>query len=679
MKRLYFLRFFLIALLLFTPKIVNYVKAADFIYHEWKGGVLYCQPHQGVLSNLVTVIDCYPFPPITTATTTISVLERTDVGSFHNSIVVAIGDTAFEDCNSLIEIKLPETIKTIGSGAFSGCTSLSRINIPNNVYSIGGGAFMDCYNIKELKLPDGIKTIGNMTFCNCYSLETINIPKGVTLIDNFAFCNCKSLKEITIPENVNKIETGAFDGCDELTRIKVLATEPPIIGTFSAFDRTDITVYVPDESIDKYKNAFYWNDLNIRGLSYNDVESITLNKFHADIEREGYVQLIATSFPEDADDRSVVWSSDNEEIATVDESGLVTAVGVGETVITATAHDGSGVKVECRITVKPKYVHSISLNKTTLTLRKFKTEQLFATVLPEYADDKTILWSCNNEMVATVDENGIVTAVGEGDAIIQATAADGSGHLATCRVTVTSVPVTSINLNQDRLTIEQGLTAQLSATVLPEDADKLTVTWESDNENVVKVDENGLVTAVSGGDASITAWADDGSFVWATCLVHVPIHVESIELNQYELTLEEMYNYRLTATLLPVNADYCTITWSSDNENVATVEQNGWVKAENEGAATITATANDGSGVSASCVVRVTYTNGIANVETSKVTVLAANGRITVSGKEPDDTVSVYDTGGRLLYRGESDVIDMPRKAMYIVKISGKSYKVVVQ
>lgn len=120
MKLLYFKRFFLIALLLFTPKIVNYVKAADFIYHEWKGGVLYYQPHQGALAFDATVIDCYPFPPITTATTTISVLERTDVGSFGNCTVVAIGDTAFEDCNSLIEIKLPETIKTIGNGAFYG-------------------------------------------------------------------------------------------------------------------------------------------------------------------------------------------------------------------------------------------------------------------------------------------------------------------------------------------------------------------------------------------------------------------------------------------------------------------------------------------------------------------------------------------------------------------------------
>ena len=120
------------------------------------------------------------------------------------------------------------------------------------------------------------------------------------------------------------------------------------------------------------------------------------------------------------------------------------------------------------------------------------------------------------------------------------------------------------------------------------------------------------------------------------------------------------------------------MTWTSDNEEVATVDENGLVTAVGEGTATITATANDGSGVSASCVVTVTFIDGIADIETSKVTVLAANGRITVSGKEQDDTVSVYDTGGRLLYRGESDVIDVPRKAMYIVTVSGKNYKVIV-
>ena len=154
--------------------------------------------------------------------------------------------------------------------------------------------------------------------------------------------------------------------------------------------------------------------------------------------------------------------------------------------------------------------------------------------------------------------------------------------------------------------------------------------------------------------------------------------VTSITLNTEQLTMEYGTKEQLTATVAPDDADNLGLTWTSDNEEVATVDENGLVTAVGEGTATITATANDGSGVAASCVVTVTFIDGIADIETSKVTVLAANGRITVSGKEKDDTVSVYDTGGRLLYQGESDVIDVPRKAMYIVTVSGKSYKVIV-
>ena len=205
------------------------------------------------------------------------------------------------------------------------------------------------------------------------------------------------------------------------------------------------------------------------------------------------------------------------------------------------------------------------------------------------------------------------------------------------------------------------------------------MTWTSDNEEVATVDENGLVTAVSAGEANITATAVDGSGVTATCKVTIaPKLVTSVTLDESELTIEKGFTEQLTATVAPDDADNLSLAWTSDNEEVATVDENGLVTAVGEGTATITATANDGSGVSASCVVTVTFIDGIADIEASKVTVLAANGRITVSGKEQDDTVSVYDTGGRLLYRGESDVIDVPRKAVYIVTVSGKSYKVIV-
>ena len=242
-----------------------------------------------------------------------------------------------------------------------------------------------------------------------------------------------------------------------------------------------------------------------------------------------------------------------------------------------------------------------------------------------------------------------------------------------------SIQVSEISLNNTEATIERQSTLRLTATVLPENCRNNTLKWSSDNEEVATVDENGLVTAVSVGEANITATAVDGSGVTATCKVTVsPKLVTSVTLNKNELTIEKSFTAQLAATVAPDDADNLGLTWTSDNEEVAIVDENGLVTAVGEGTATITATANDGSGVAASCVVTVTFIDGIADIETSKVTVLAANGRITVSGKEKDDTVSVYDTGGRLLYRGESDVIDVPRKAMYIVTVSGKNYKVIV-
>ena len=169
---------------------------------------------------------------------------------------------------------------------------------------------------------------------------------------------------------------------------------------------------------------------------------------------------------------------------------------------------------------------------------------------------------------------------------------------------------------------------------------------------------------------------DDGSSTPYFEAFSIP--VSEISLDKTEATLERQSTLQLTATVLPEDSRNTTLSWTSDNEEVATVDGHGLVTAVGEGTATITATANDGSGVSASCMVTVTFTNGIANVEASEIKVLAAGGRITVSGKSQDETVSVYDTGGRLLYRGESDVIDVPRKAMYIVTVSGKNYKVIV-
>ena len=515
---------------------------------------------------------------------------------------------------------------------------------------------------------------------------------SVVRIDMDAFSDTYNLRELTIPESVTGISHLAFRGLtNRLTKLTILANEPPkILSGDSApvfWGIGNIPIYVPDESIENYKKSDGWKNYNIRGISYNDVVSISLDKHDISIARDSTVLLTATALPEDADDTSVVWSSDNENIATVDENGLVTAIGIGETVITATAHDGSGRKDKCNITVTPKLVKQITLSNNEITLYNNDNVQLTATVYPEDADIKDVTWSSSNGALK-VDENGLVTCVdySYGEAVVTATAKDGSGVTATCKVTLKQRQITSLSLSADELSLERTSTALLTSHIIPDNADRPALIWRSSDENVATVNypgvfsTEGFVTAVGVGEAVITAYTIDGSGITATCKVIVtPKLVTSVTLDQSELTIERTYTAQLSATIAPEDADNRTVTWTSDNEEVATVDGHGLVTAVGEGTATITATANDGSGVSASCMVTVTFIDGIAAIEAGKVTVLAANGRITVSGKEPDDTVSVYDTGGRLLYQGEDDVIDVPRKAMYIVTVSGKSYKVVVQ
>lgn len=162
--------------------------------------------------------------------------------------------------------------------------------------------------------------------------------------------------------------------------------------------------------------------------------------------------------------------------------------------------------------------------------------------------------------------------------------------------------VTGVTLSQTSIGMNSGTTRQLSATVSPSSAFNQEVAWTSSDENVATVDQNGLVTAIAGGSCIIKATSTDGSGVSSTCSVSVTQMVTSIALSQTFLVLELDEFVRLTATVLPDNAANKAVTWSSSNENVATV-RSGRVDAYDFGDAVITCEAADGSGVVATCMV----------------------------------------------------------------------------
>ncbi|MDI9522510.1 MAG: Ig-like domain-containing protein [Bacteroidota bacterium] len=342
------------------------------------------------------------------------------------------------------------------------------------------------------------------------------------------------------------------------------------------------------------------------------VTSVTLDKTTLTLEEEQTATLVATVAPDNATDPSLTWSSSNPAIASVNDEGVVTALTAGTTTIRATANDDSGKYGECTVTVTPKPVPvtSVTLDKTTLTLEEEQTATLVATVLPDNATDKSLTWTSSDPTVATVDDQGVVTALTAGTTTIRATANDDSGKYAECAVTVTPkpVPVTSVTLNKHEMTLVEGQSESLIATVLPDDATDPSLTWSSSNPAIATVNDAGVVTAVKAGTAVVKATAKDDSGKYDECTVTVNpkiILVTSVTLDNTTLTLEEGQSTMLKATVAPDDATDKSLTWTSSDPAVATVNQVGVVTALKAGTTTIKATAKDESGKYGECTVTV--------------------------------------------------------------------------
>ena len=390
------------------------------------------------------------------------------------------------------------------------------------------------------------------------------------------------------------------------------------------------------------------------------VSVITLSHTSATLVEGESLTLSATVTPADATDKTVTWSSSNTAVATVDAKGLVKAIAPGTAVITAKAGDKSAT---CTLTVEKKVipVSGISLNHTSATLVEGESLTLTATVAPADATDKTVTWSSSDETVATVDASGLVKAIAPGTAVITAKAGDKS---ATCTLTVEKkvIPVSGITLSYTSATLVEGESLTLSATVTPADATDKTVTWSSSDETVATVDANGLLKAIAPGTAVITAKAGDKS---ATCTLTVEkkvIPVEEITLSHTSATLVEGESLTLSATVTPADATDKTVTWSSSDETVATVDANGLVKAIAPGTAVITAKAGDKS---ATCTLTVekkvipvegitlshtsaTLVEGDSITLTATVTPADATDK-TVTWSSSDETVAAVDANGKVV------------------------------
>ena len=332
---------------------------------------------------------------------------------------------------------------------------------------------------------------------------------------------------------------------------------------------------------------------------------ISLNKTTASLKANETVTLTATVTPSTTTNKSVIWTSSDETVATV-KDGVVTAHKVGTANIIVTTTDGSNLSATCKVTVVETLATGISLDKTTATLKASEIVTLTATVTPSTATNKNVTWSSSNETVATV-KDGVVTAHKVGTATIIATTADGSNLTATCQVTVEATIAKTMTLDKTNVTLKATESVTLIANITPESTTNKELSWISSDESVATV-KDGVVTAHKVGTANIIVTTTDGSNLTAICKVNVErTSAETLTLDKTNVTLKATETVTIIANITPANTTNKELSWISSDESVATVKD-GVVTAHKIGTANIIVTTTDGSNLTAICKVTVEAT-----------------------------------------------------------------------
>ena len=365
-------------------------------------------------------------------------------------------------------------------------------------------------------------------------------------------------------------------------------------------DRTDIDGKdVPLTTLDKNGNKIENGEIPVA----IELSSLKINKEDFTMTKGTSETLTVTGTPAEAlEGQTITWKSSNKDVVTVDSKGKVEAVGVGNATITATA---AGKSDSVKITVNNP-LKKITVDPATLTLKKGTSKTLSVKYDPaDTTDNKAVTWESSDKSVATVDANGKVTALKDGSATITAKV----GKLtATCALTVQEKKLTGISLDKTALELSKGQSSEaLKVIYTPADTtDDKTVTWSSADEKIATV-KNGVVT----GTTKITATVGTHK---AECTVTVNAKLTGIKVTPDKVTVEKGQKANLNVTYLPADTtDEKAVTWKSENESVATVDENGVVTAVAGGKTKVIATAKANNKITAVCEVKVPiHTESIA-------------------------------------------------------------------
>ena len=316
-------------------------------------------------------------------------------------------------------------------------------------------------------------------------------------------------------------------------------------GSSLGYDKTTDDPGAPNLSAPINKGEFsFMPDFSIEAEAGIEVESVTLDKNELTLEYGESEQLTATVSPDGA--QKVNWKSDNEDVAKVNDSGLVTAISAGTTVITAEAGDKTA---QCKVTVNRPVLKEIGFTEKSVCIYRTQTHALELVYDPSFVleEDKKVTYISTDDTIASVDKDGIITGIKAGNVTITAVSDINKSITAEIPVEIKEIAMESISLNKESISLKQGTSETLTVSITPEIImDTAVFHWTSSDESVAHVTENGKIIAIKAGNCTISVQAE-GYEKSVSCKV----------------TVEETEPLELTASLVPekvYDGDAVTLT-----------------------------------------------------------------------------------------------------------------------
>lgn len=653
----------------------------------------------------------------------------TDVRFGQAGTVTYNNDYLLYKVNNCEELLLPESLSSIGSYTFAGMTVLKGITIPNKVSTMGTYAFSEDDGLKYAKLSTGCAWLKEGVFNHCDSLEYITIPPVVTKMDTKLFAYCKSLATVTFEGSSDLIEMGYGASQPQYGMFRDCPVETLNLDRWLSYN-TEVASRSPFYSIPTLKNINIGENVGVIDkymFSYctgledlylpDNIESVGLWGFRGCSSlksvrfSEKLSQVSDYGFSECTSLDNVVFPASMTSVADNSFSNCTSLkkLDLGKSLnIIGPAAFKNDVALEGIEIPETLYGLGVEAFANCTSLPNVTIRAITSVGKQAFQGCTGLKWVSLSDKTTSLGENSFAGCSGinyiksyaefppeglvnfvesvptNGTLFVPENSIDYYQYSPTwetwldIRPLNENIMVSTVSIDKSEISFKATETVQLIAEVGAEEATDKGILWRTSNADIVTVDGNGLVTAVSVGEASITALAADGSGAKAIChVIVVPTMVESITINSTVTSLKKGRTIELTATVAPATATNSTYTWTTSNPDIATVDSDGIVKALSSGNIDIIATANDGSEVTTSFALTVipptkgdSNDNDVVTISDAVNTANYAVGNeveqfnVEAADVNGDNRISVADASGTVAI-----VLDQPVQTSSMAKV----------